>query len=379
MDLVKFRKPEICKEVDLLVVGAGPAGLSAAIRASQLGIKTLIVDSGLEPGGQLVKQTHKFFGSSAEYAGTRGINIAKILRKELENQISEGKADLMLRTTALGIYDSSSEGSLTLTLLDSRKLPGKVVLVKTRALIIATGAQERMIPFPNNDLPGIYGAGGLQTLMNTYGVIPGKRALIVGAGNIGLILAYQLLQTNVEVLGVVEYASKIGGWWVHAAKIRRYGIPILLRHTVSRAIGEGELEGVVIAEVTADGLKERYEVECDVLALAVGLTPSSELLFQAKVEMRYNQNLGGWVPIRDRYMRTTHPRIWVAGDVAGIEEASTAMIEGRISALGVAKSLGVIIDESELEEYHERLEMLRSAEVSTRVRQGLKEVFRDLL
>ena len=85
---------------------------------------------------------------------------------------------------------------------------------------------KKNLAFPNNDLPGIYGAGAVQTLMNVYGVLPGKRMLMVGAGNIGVIVAYQLLQAGVDVAGIIEAAPKIGGYWVHAAKVQRASVPI---------------------------------------------------------------------------------------------------------------------------------------------------------
>lgn len=362
------------EKVELLVVGGGPAGMAASLEALKYGINTVIADTGLELGGQLVKQTHKFFGSSKERAGTRGFVIAQILREQLMPYQKEGLLRVMLRSTVLGIYPKP-EG-LIVTILDSSGDKPRQKVISPRAVLIATGAQERMIPFPNNDLPGIYGAGGIQTLMNTYGVLPGRRALIVGAGNIGLILAYQLLQAGVEVIGILEAANRIGGWWVHAAKVRRYGVPILLRHTVSRAIGKETLEGAIVAEITPQGLRDRFEVECDIMALAVGLTPSAELLFQAKVDMKFSPYLGGWVPKRDGEMRTSHPAIWVAGDVAGIEEASTAMIEGMIAANSIAKFLKKADKEaySRISELKEQLNYLRAADVSSRVREGLKEV-----
>ena len=124
---------------------------------------------------------------------------------------------------------------------------------KPKKVVVATGALEKLIPFLGNDLPGVYGAGAVQTLMNVYGVKPAKRVLMVGAGNIGLIVSYQLLQAGVDVVAIVEFAPKVGGYWVHAAKVRRLGVPIYLRHTVKRAIGESAVEGAVIQAVDERG------------------------------------------------------------------------------------------------------------------------------
>ena len=367
-EIFGYNFPDI-RETQLLIVGGGPAGLSAALQALKLGLRVTLVESGLELGGQLVKQTHKFFGSSLERAGTRGFRIAQELIKELTPFKENGQLEVYLNTTAIAVYPER------IVLLS--QLSGKVFPIKPKAMIIATGAQERMLPFPNNDLPGIYGAGGIQTLMNQYGVKPGERALIVGAGNIGLIVAYQLLQAGVEVIAILEAMDRIGGWWVHAAKVRRYGVPILLRHTISRAIGKDKVEGAVIAEITPDGLKDKYQVECDLIGISVGLTPTVDLLRQANVKMKYVAFMGGFVPLRDREMRTSQSWIWVAGDSAGIEEASTAMIEGQIASTSIAKWLGYISEEEakrEIDQLWARLGYLREAEVSSKVRKGLEEV-----
>ncbi len=113
----------------------------------------------------------------------------------------------------------------------------KYIKIKPQSIIVATGASEKFLTFPNNDLPGIYGAGAVQTLMNVYGVAPGKNVVMVGAGNIGLIVSYQLMQAGINVKAIIDASPKIGGYLVHASKIRRMGIPILTSHTVKYAHG----------------------------------------------------------------------------------------------------------------------------------------------
>lgn len=103
---------------------------------------------------------------------------------------------------------------------------------KASSIIIATGASEKFLAFENNDLPGIYGAGAVQTLMNQYGIMPAQEVVMVGSGNIGLIVSYQLIQAGVKVKAVLEASSHIGGYLVHAAKLVRLGVPILTRTTV---------------------------------------------------------------------------------------------------------------------------------------------------
>lgn len=122
-------------------------------------------------------------------------------------------------------------------------------LIRPKYVVIAAGAYENHLVFENNDLPGVMGAGGAQTLMNVWGVRPGNEVLVVGSGNVGLIISYQLLQAGAEVKAVVEALPRIGGWFVHAAKIRRYGVPILTSHTILGVNGTQRVEEAVIARV----------------------------------------------------------------------------------------------------------------------------------
>ena len=319
------------RDVEVLVIGGGPAGLCAATAAASLGAKVLVCERDYVPGGQLVKQTHKFFGSEKQYAGDRGIHIGKML---VENALANPNIEILTEATVLGIY----EDGIVTVLHDNKHLK-----IRPQKTIVTTGASEKFLAFPGNDLPGIYGAGAVQTLMNVAGVKPAERVLMVGAGNIGLIVSYQLMQAGVEVAGIVEAAPKIGGYLVHASKIRRAGVPIRTGYTVQEAYGNGKLEGVIICQLDEKfqqipGTEE--DIPCDTLCLAVGLTPLTELCWQAGCEMAFIRELSGHVPLVDENLETTVPGIYAAGDVSGIEEASSAMVEGRLAGYAAAGSLG---------------------------------------
>ncbi len=352
---------------EVLIIGGGPAGLAAAREAVRAGCDTVLIDDALELGGQLVKQTHKFFGSEMEYAGVRGIWIAEKLLEEVKNSPN---FEFRTRTTATGYYE---DGVVTAVVEDK-----KVIKFQPKKIIVATGAQEKTIPFPNNDLPGVYGAGAVQTLMNVYGVAPGKRGLMVGAGNIGLIVSYQLKQAGIDVAAVVEAMERVGGYWVHASKIARLGIPILTRHTIVEAIGRDNVTGAIITAIDdnwnpIEGTER--EMECDFICLAVGLLPLADFFRLAKCDMVYVHKLGGEVPYRDTNMMTSVEGLYVAGDVGGIEEASSAMIEGAIAGLSAAKSLNKKIEafKAKLCELQDELGRLRSGPVGEHIRCGLNQ------
>jgi sarcosine oxidase subunit alpha len=336
--------------------------------AAECGAKVLVLERNPKAGGQLVKQTHMFFGSEKQRASTRGIDIADILLQKLT---TFKNVELMTSTTAVGLYE---DGICTALYKEE-----KYFKINPRAVLVATGAYERPLAFPNNDLPGIYGAGAVQTLMNVYGVKPGERALMVGAGNIGLIVSYQLMQAGVKVVAILDAAPKIGGYLVHAAKIARMGVPILTSHTVKRAIGDTVLQGAEICEVDEKfrpitGTEKTYAI--DTMCIAVGLSPLAELLEMRGCKTRYIPQLGGTVPLRNTDYETTVENVFVAGDTSGIEEASAAMVEGYLAGLCACSKLGFKHPEydSLRQEFNAQLSALRSGPAGKHIRDGVDKV-----
>ena len=355
------------KNPEILVIGGGPAGLCAAKAAASLGASVLICERDAIPGGQLVKQTHKFFGSRRQYAGDRGIAIGVFLLEEVRN---DPKIEVMPDTTIIGIYEDG------LVLAERNE---EIIKINPKKIIVATGAAEKFLLFPGNDLPGVYGAGAVQTLMNVEGIVPGERVLMVGAGNIGLIVSYQLAQAGVETAAVIEAAPTIGGYLVHASKIRRLGIPVRTGYTIKEAYGNGKVEGAIVCQVDAKwqpvpGTEE--DIKCDTICLAVGLIPLTELCWQADCKFAYISELSGHVPVVNKYTQTTNPKMYAAGDVSGVEEASSAMVEGRLAGYTAALSLGYGKDsapELQAEAVSELVE-LRAGPMAARIRKGLEKV-----
>ncbi len=318
------------KRYDLIIVGAGPSGLSAGIEAAKKGMQVVIFDENQKPGGQLFKQIHKFFGSKEHKAKIRGIKIGE----ELLEQAKEAGVEVVLEATVVGLY---RDKEITV------RTGEQITHYKGDSILVATGASENMVTFEGWTLPGVIGAGAAQTMMNLHGVKPGNKVLMLGSGNVGLVVSFQLAQCGCEVVAVVDAAPKVGGYGVHAAKVARTGVPFYLSHTIKKAHGEDCITGVTIAEVDdkfqfIEGTEKTFEV--DTICVAVGLSPMSQLLKMAGCEMEDNPKRGGQVPICTEFGETTIPGIFVAGDVSGIEEASSAMIEGRIAGIVAAKYLG---------------------------------------
>jgi NADPH-dependent 2,4-dienoyl-CoA reductase/sulfur reductase-like enzyme len=322
------------EETDIAIVGAGPAGLTASIEAAKAGARTTLIDENSRPGGQLFKQIHRFFGAKDYYAGMRGYEIGERLLKETE----ERGVDVRLRAVAFGIYGQE------VGLLASER----VTTLRAKRIILATGAYENSLVFPGWTLPGVMGAGAVQTMVNVHRVLPGKNVLMIGSGNVGLIVSYQLLQAGAEVVAIVEALPKIGGYGVHAAKIRRARVPIMTSHTILGADGKNQVENAVVCGIDEKGrvLKgSRKVLDADLICIAVGLTPLSELAWMAGCRFMYVTELGGSTPIHNREMKTTLNHVYAAGDIAGVEEAGTAIEEGRMAGISASQSLGLIPDE----------------------------------
>jgi NADPH-dependent 2,4-dienoyl-CoA reductase/sulfur reductase-like enzyme/Pyruvate/2-oxoacid:ferredoxin oxidoreductase delta subunit len=299
----------------VLVLGGGPAGLSAAIELGRVGVEVLVIDDKPELGGKLTLQTHGFFGSVADcWAGTRGVDIGHLLAGDVA---ALANVTVWTEATAIGVFWDGKVGVAT---------PGGYRLVTPEHILVATGAREKALSFPGSDLPGVYGAGAFQTLVNRDLVRAAERLFILGGGNVGLIGGYHALQAGIDVVGLVEALPECGGYKVHADKLRRLGVPIWTSHTVIKASGRETLERVTIARIderfrAVPGTERTYAA--DTLLIAVGLAPVNELLVKAR---EYGID------------------VWAAGDAEEVAEASAAIFSGRIAGRKLARRLGVPID-----------------------------------
>ena len=301
-------------EIQVLVVGGGPAGICAAIELGRLGVGVLIVDDKQELGGKLSLQTHNFFGSVADcYAGTRGIDIGHLLADEIAKLPS---VKIWLNATVIGVFSDRKFGVAG---------EGHYRLVKPEVVLVSAGAREKSLAFPGSDLPGVYGAGAFQTLVNRDQVKSAERLFVIGGGNVGLIGAYHALQAGIDVVGLVEALPRCGGYKVHEDKIRRLGVPVWTSHTVLRAEGAERVERVITAAVDEmfrpiEGTERSFDV--DTVLIAVGLSPVDELLQKAR---EYGM------------------KVYAAGDSEEIAEASAAIFSGKITGRRIARDIGMNI------------------------------------
>ncbi len=336
------------KRYDLIIIGAGPSGLSAAIEAGKRGMSVIVFDENERPGGQLFKQIHKFFGSKEHKAKIRGF----VIGQQLLDEAAKAGVEVRLSATVIGMYPQHEVVV---------KIGQGVEHFKGDAIIVATGAAENMVTFDGWTLPGVIGAGAAQTMMNLHGIRPGKRILMLGSGNVGLVVAFQLMQAGCQVEALVDAAPRVGGYGVHASKVARTGVPFYLSHTIKKAEGTDHVTGATIAQVDSHfqfipGTEKHFDV--DTICLAVGLSPMSQLLKMAGCQMDNSGKGGGQIPVVDESGATSVPGIYAVGDVAGIEEASSAMIEGRMAGIKAAEYLGFEAQESGDAEFEKNVQAL---------------------
>lgn len=298
-------------EVPVLIIGGGPAGLSAAIEFVRENINVLLVDDKPNFGGKLVLQTHRFFGSTnAVYAGNRGIDIAKKLFSEVSKFPSFTG---WTNSTALAVFSDKKVGIL--------RDGTRYIIVKPDHILVATGAREKSLCFSGNTLPGVLGAGAFQTLVNRDLVFPGKNICIVGGGNVGLIAGYHALQAGIFVQGLIELMPACSGYKVHQDNLRRLGVPFFLSHAILSANGSEHVESITIAKVDENLepiLNTQKTITCDCLLIAVGLNPVDEF-YKKAVKFGFS--------------------VEAAGDAEEIAEASAAIISGKIKAIKILNKL----------------------------------------
>ena len=324
----------------LAVVGAGPAGMAAAVEAAGLGLPVTLIDVFPRPGGQYFRQTPP----ELEAVPTVDEQGRRLLAGLEQSLIS-----VLPGTVVWGIF---SEGdSYLLCLYGPAGTPRRL---KARAVILAPGAYDRPVPFPGWTLPGVMTAGAALAMVKHQKIRPGHRILLSGTGPLQLVLARHLLEAGAEITGILDanrfpwqawrHARAVWGQWERLGEgwqawrvMRQAGVGIRWGHVVLRAEGDRQLEWVTIGPV--DGSTSEI-APADTLCLGHGFMPGIQLSRLAGCEHQYRPEQAAYVPMRDEWLSTTLAGLFVAGDGAGIGGKDVAQLEGRLAALGAARHLG---------------------------------------
>jgi NADPH-dependent 2,4-dienoyl-CoA reductase/sulfur reductase-like enzyme len=335
---------------DVVVVGAGPAGLAAAVRAAALGADVGVVDAAPVPGGQYWRQpAGEALGGEVAHLH-HGLSRYRELAAQLEG--IEAAGGYYPRHSVWTV--SRDDTGFLVRALTGAGADEREVGIRGRRLVLAPGAYDRQIPFPGWDLPGVMTAGGVQALLKGHAVTAGPRVVVAGTGPFLLPVAAGLAESGAMVVGVHEAASPLG-WARHAGAVlrnagklgegagyaralARYRVPVRTRSVVVEAAGTDALERVTVARVARDGSVlpgTRTTLEADVLAVGWGFTPQLELPLALGCATRTDVD-GSLVCVVDDDQRSSVLDVFVAGEACGVGGADLAVVEGEIAGTSAA-------------------------------------------
>lgn len=366
----------MAEHTDLLVVGAGPAGLSAAIEAATAGLKVIVVDENQDCGGQIYRQfPHAFRPAPSYQPDMRG-------RTLIERSRNAGVA-FRFGCTAWGLFEPGVMEVADASGCDS---------ISARSIVIATGAYDRAVPVPGWTLPGVFTVGGAQALLKSQRVLAGRRVLLAGVGPLLLVVASQLHEAGADVLAVAEPVAAtraagallglmtaphlvfqgIGYRW----SLVKGRVPWLSRTVLVRIEGRNLVQAAVVARADTNwmavpGTERTFEV--DVVCVGYGLVPSIQLSRICGCAVCYDEPSQSWVPIRNQDMESSVSGIYIAGDGAGIAGAVVAADEGAIAGLAAARERGALSPSEAARRMEPRRRQLAKLE---RFRRTMDRIFR---
>jgi NADPH-dependent 2,4-dienoyl-CoA reductase/sulfur reductase-like enzyme len=311
----------------LVIVGGGPAGCACAIEAVAAGLEVLLVDEHPQSPASMGFDAPYFYGTrlDARLSDDSAMADAVLGANELLMESLEAGVDVLTSTVAWGVFGPDAGDPATRCRQVGLADAERSWLVPYDYLVLAPGARDLVLSFPNWDLPGVLGVKGAATLLLRYGALGGRRLVILGSGNAGLALARDGREAGLEIAAIVEAGSKVVGNVDMAAELESAGIPILLSHTICEAVGQAEVSAALIAPIAPDGSIDPAsvrEIACDTICMAFGSVPNVELTAVAGCALEFEPLRGGWVPVLSAAGETSVENIFVIGDGAGICDAA---------------------------------------------------------
>ena len=335
------------EQAELVIIGGGPAGLAAAIEARRAGVSVTILEERSSLGGQIYKQFAPGFSVvDPEEAGHEYRD-----GRQLIDAAERSGAEVRSGAVVWGIWDKQ------VAWVQDETSAG---VIEAACIILAPGARDRPVAFPGWTLPGVLTAGAAKSLVATQRVLPGRRILMAGSGPLALAFSAQLVEYGANIVEVVEAAppprpadlvrlvasaspSVLADAARYRARLLRQRIPLRHSSIIVRAEGANEVERAVVATVdrhwrVVPGTERALEV--DTILLGYGLETSAELSRLCGCRQRYDLDMGGGLPIRDAWMRTSVPGIFAVGDGSGVAGSKNAIEEGRLAGIAAARDLG---------------------------------------
>jgi len=336
------------KKVDLVVLGAGPAGVAAANVASKEGAEVVIIDENSSAGGQIYRAPPNEFKPQNSF-------------KSDEFREGEKQRNILKNSNVKALF-KHRVWSVSSDLVVSTVGPNGLSSWHARSLIIANGALERIIPFPGWTIPGVIGLAASTILLKSQYVLPGQSTVVAGCGPLLIAVANGIIKSGGKVSAIIDLNSKSD--WIKAfprllsrpdqlfkgmswfANIMKAGIKLYGGHAVTNTKQVDNVLRISIAPINSAGSildsKNQKIVEGDCLAIGHGLFPSTEITRLLKAKHIYDPLKGGWVPLIDDDFRSSIPGVYIAGDATGISGAFSAVQKGRIAGMAAVRDLNVM-------------------------------------
>ena len=350
---------------DVLVAGAGPAGLAAALAAAEAGVRVIVADEQAEMGGALLGETRGVID---------GVRAGQWVAEALTKLAGNPRVRLLPRTTVFGYFAQNMLGlaervSDHLALPDADGPRERLWQVRAKHVVIAAGAIERPLVFSNNDRPGIMLAGAALTYLNRYGVTPGRRAVVAGAHDSIYTAALDLAQAGVEVAAVLDARADPQGVAIAAA--REAGLPVRTGLCIIDSSGRLRVSEVMLGAPMPDGsIRDAGRVPCDCVLMSGGWTPSVHLFSQSRGKLRFDAGAGAFLP------DVSAQREVSAGACAGVWGLREALASGSAAGRAAAEAIGVVMGAARTYRVDDAFDTHTHAD-APRMPQGITKAFVD--